>query len=99
MLTVDIKRGLFAELAKDSDFENLVGDGNSALSFLSKIWPLRAMPSKDPRFKTAYDDAFQHLVNNSDWDMEEIFLHQFELDTGKEEYFRSEERRVGKECW
>jgi len=87
MLPLELKRELFASLEKDSSFVNLAGDGRDRLDFLSKIWPLRDMPSKDTRFKNAYDDAFQHLVNNYDWDIQETFLHQLELDTGKEEYF------------
>ena len=35
------------------------------------------MPSDDNRFSTAYEDAWQHLVNNDDWSYEYTFLDRF----------------------
>lgn len=45
--------------------------------FLDMIWDLRTMPSLDNRFPTAYEDAWQHLVNNDDWDFEYTFIDRF----------------------
>jgi len=38
------------------------------LEFLDRIWPLVRMPSTDSRFDNAYQDIWQHMVNNHDWD-------------------------------
>jgi AbiJ N-terminal domain 3 len=40
----------------------------SDLEFLGRIWDLTAMPSHDSRFENAYQDIWQHRVNNEDWD-------------------------------
>ena len=47
--------------------------------FLSKILPLRDMPSEDSRYNNAYDDAHQHLVRNNDWSLEETFERRFKI--------------------
>lgn len=47
------------------------------VDFLEKIWELRSMPSTDSRFHTAYEDAWQHLVRNDDWEYEYVFLDRF----------------------
>lgn len=47
------------------------------VEFLEMIWELRAMPSTDDRFHTAYEDAWQHLVRNDDWEYEYLFLDRF----------------------
>lgn len=47
------------------------------VEFLEMIWELRAMPSTDDRFHTAYEDAWQHLVRNDDWEYEYVFLDRF----------------------
>lgn len=47
------------------------------VEFLEMIWELRAMPSTDDRFHTAYEDAWQHLVRNDDWEYEFLFLDRF----------------------
>lgn len=47
------------------------------IEFLEMIWELRTMPSDDNRFSTAYEDAWQHLVNNDDWSYEYTFLDRF----------------------
>ena len=35
--------------------------------FLSQLFDLKNMPSRDYRYKNAYDDIYQHMVNNDDW--------------------------------
>lgn len=57
-------------------FENSSSDG---MSFLSEIWNLREMPSKDGRFIDAYGDIFQHYINNSDLSTEQLFLDRLTL--------------------
>lgn len=47
------------------------------VDFLEMIWELRTLPSTDSRYGTAYEDAWQHLVRNEDWDFEFLFLDRF----------------------
>ena len=35
--------------------------------FLNRIFDLRSMESYDGRFNSAYDDIWQHRLNNYDW--------------------------------
>lgn len=55
------------------------------MEFLNQIWELRNMPSEDGRFNNAYDDIFQHTVNNFDWPTEYLFAERLKLyeDTDK----------------
>ena len=42
--------------------------------FLGRIFNLKSLPSKrDYRFDNAYDDIYQHTVNNNDWDSDWIY--------------------------
>ncbi|MFA5835156.1 MAG: abortive infection family protein [Bacteroidota bacterium] len=36
--------------------------------FLARLFDLKGLPSRDYRYKNAYDDIYQHMVNNADWD-------------------------------
>ena len=57
----------------------------SEIEFLSRIFPLREMPSTDPRpeFTNAQDDIWQHRINNRDWDDDWIFFDKrFKLLSG-----------------
>jgi hypothetical protein len=36
--------------------------------FLSRLFDLHALPSRDPRYSNMYGDAWQHTVNNDDWE-------------------------------
>lgn len=36
--------------------------------FLSRLYDLRSMHSRDPRYQNAYGDIYQHMVMNTDWD-------------------------------
>ncbi len=49
------------------------------MAFLQKIWQLRAMDSEDSRFKNAYDDIYQHIINNNDWDDDYLYLTRLKL--------------------
>lgn len=41
--------------------------------FLARIFDLKSMKSKDSRYDNAYDDIYQHMVNNTDWDYDWIY--------------------------
>ncbi len=54
--------------------------------FLSRLFPLKELPSKDYRFPDAAGDIWQHRVNNYDWDDDWIFYDErFDLLNGDEE--------------
>jgi len=55
----------------------------SPTDFLSRLYPLKEMPSYDPRFTNAARDIWQHTEYNDDWS-EFWFLsdNRFELDHG-----------------
>lgn len=59
----------------------------NVVDFLKLIWDLPAMPSQDGRFRNAEADAYQHMVHNDDWTLEEALLKRFNLLTGDQEYF------------
>ncbi len=57
--------------------------------FLSRLYDLDALPSRDPRFDNAGGDIWQHRENNSDWDNDWIFSDpRFELATSDDKLLR-----------
>ena len=78
ILPYEIKKRLFDEILKLDNPFNL-SDSFTLPDFLSKILPLRDMPSEDNRYNNAYDDAHQHLVRNNDWSLEETFERRFKI--------------------
>ncbi|MBR5747476.1 MAG: AAA family ATPase [Prevotella sp.] len=59
----------------------------NVVDFLKLIWDLPTMPSQDDRFRNAEADAYQHMVNNNDWTLEEALLRRFNLLAGDQKYF------------
>ena len=59
----------------------------NVVDFLKLIWDLPTMPSQDDRFRNAEADAYQHMVNNDDWTLEEALLRRFNLLAGDQKYF------------
>jgi ABC-type multidrug transport system ATPase subunit len=88
-LTQALKKKLFQKLFQRPDFLGIYGDYDGVLTFLAKIWPLQDMPSEDSRFSNAMDDARQHLVNNSDWELDYTFTERFNLIDGPDEIFNA----------
>lgn len=42
--------------------------------FLARLFNLKSLPSRnDDRYTNAYDDIWQHMVNNNDWDVDWIY--------------------------
>ena len=57
-------------------------------NFLARLFDLEALPSTDGRFKDAYDDIWQHRINNYDWDDDWVFSDtRFNLLHGEDEMF------------
>lgn len=78
---------IYNAIISQGDFLGTYAEDQGIMSFLSSVWQLRGMESEDSRFSNAYDDAFQHLVNNNDWDDERTYLKRFKLIDGDEDYF------------
>lgn len=56
------------------------------ITFLSRVYDLKNMPSTDSRFRDAEGDIWQHTVNNSDWDDGWVFSDpRFGLINGDDE--------------
>lgn len=58
--------------------------------FLSRIYDLKKMPSRDYRYTNAYDDIYQHMVMNNDWESDWVFTDtRFNLmHSSDEEYLK-----------
>ena len=41
--------------------------------FLARLFDLHNLPSKDHRYRNAYEDIYQHMVNNTDWDYDWLY--------------------------
>lgn len=94
MLAKVKKRQAFKKIMESTDF---LGNSES-LSIINKVWELRDMPSEDQRFKDAYGDFRQHMVNNSDWDVDYIFNERLDLfSAGDETFFKFLEALVDPE--
>jgi hypothetical protein len=81
------KGSLLRELIKDPLPFKHINNENLIMDFLSDIWDLYSMPSlTDDRFKNAYGEINQHIVNNSDWEYEYLFVERLELIKGDEKF-------------
>ncbi|MCW3097392.1 MAG: hypothetical protein JWL77_3010 [Chthonomonadaceae bacterium] len=49
------------------------------VDFLKQIWPLDTMPSTDSRYPTAAGDIYQHMINNTDWTMQDLFVNHLDI--------------------
>lgn len=87
MLNKEIKKQVFNEIVNTPNFLGNYEEYDGILTFLSKIWNLKDLPSEDSRFKNAYDDTYQHVINNDDWTTDYIFLERFKLIEGEENNF------------
>ena len=69
--------------------ENVPWNGRlEELDFLARLFDLKSLPSTDGRFKDAYDDIWQHRINNYDWDDDWVFSDtRFNLLHGEDEMF------------
>lgn len=78
----------FSKLTKSNIFRTLVSvwsnaanreTGNEAMQMLESVWDLFSMPSSDSRFKDAHGDIVQHFFNNSDWELEYLFIERLHV--------------------
>ena len=83
-ITAVTRRALLADMRKLNVYWS--GDCSDDVEFLSRLYDLDALPSSDGRYKTAREDAIQHLLNNADWDTEFLFGDsRFKLSSGDDE--------------
>ncbi|MDT9722798.1 hypothetical protein QVE09_28285 [Paenibacillus sp. ClWae2A] len=47
--------------------------------FLKRVWPLNKMSSTDSRFKDAEGDIWQHMIRNSDWEIDFLYLEYLDV--------------------
>lgn len=64
-----------------------IGGTLTLTEFLSKVWPLKSMPSTDPRYKTADDDIWKHIVDNDDWTYDYLFGDYLKLMDSTDDFF------------
>lgn len=58
------------------------------VEFLSRLYDLQQLPSRDNRFKDAAGDIWQHCINNNDYEMDWVYSDdRFQLMDGAAEIF------------
>lgn len=87
ILSKSIKNEVFKTIITTPYFLGKYNEYDGILTYLNKIWDLKNMPSEDGRFKNAYDDTYQHIVNNDDWSLEYLFIERLNLIDGDEDKF------------
>lgn len=87
VLSKKIKREVYNTIVNTPSFLGKYNEYDGVLTYLSKIWELKDMPSEDSRFKNAYDDTYQHIVNNDDWTYDYLFTERLNLIDGDESKF------------
>lgn len=62
------------QIADEMNLEKMWYHGNQTEpDFLTRLFDLKSLPSRDYRYSNAYDDIHQHMVNNNDWDEDWIY--------------------------
>ncbi len=89
MQNESLRQKVIQSVISTPGFLGKYSEHDGILTFLNRIWNLKQLPSEDSRFKNAYEDAFQHLVNNDDWELEYVFEERFDLLKGDEHFFAS----------
>ena len=81
-ITKVTRRDIFDILSNGIDVENYITSTHyrydycgrlSIIEFLNRLYPLKSMPSKDPRYENAEKDIYIHtVVNPNDYDIDRI---------------------------
>jgi ABC-type multidrug transport system ATPase subunit len=85
-IPLKLKTKILKEILSQPDNLGVYQRYDGIIDFLNLIWPLREMPSEDSRYKNAEEDAYQHLVNNSDWEYDYLFEGRLKI-LESDEYF------------
>ena len=81
-MDLNLDRGKKLKIIKELTKEPSVFYGThneSIIELLDHVFELRNRPSQDSRFRDAYADAVQHLVNNDDWELDFTLLTRFDI--------------------
>lgn len=74
----------------NTDIFGRLSDGNEvSIDFLNRIWKLKELTSTDSRFKDAEGDIYQHMINNSDWELSFLLKNYLGLLEGDDSLFIS----------
>lgn len=57
------------------------------MEFLRRVWSLNEMPSEDERFSDAEGDIWQHVVNNHDWEHDQLLFKRLQIETCPDNIF------------
>jgi ABC-type cobalamin/Fe3+-siderophores transport system ATPase subunit len=78
----------FSKLTKTNIFRSLISvwtsvanneTSNQAMQMLESVWDLSSMVSSDTRYKDAHGDIVQHFFNNSDWELDYLFVERLQV--------------------
>lgn len=78
-LTKKIRLDILKVLLSENDLFGEPQDEINIIKFLDEMLDLKSLPSEDSRFSNAYEDAFQHLVNNDDWEYDYVLTERFKI--------------------
>lgn len=85
MLQKGLKQRIYKAVVQHDEF---IGN-EDGFAVINKVWDLRSIPSTDSRYKDGYGDFRQHIVNNDDWTLDEVFYDKLDLLDGKDDIFIS----------
>ncbi|RCW92418.1 AbiJ-related protein [Winogradskyella arenosi] len=78
-LSKKIRLDILRMLLSEQDLFGEPQEDVNIINFLDEMFDLKSLPSEDDRFSNAYEDAFQHLVNNYDWEYEYVLTDRFNI--------------------
>jgi hypothetical protein len=78
-LSKKLKLDILKTLLTEKELFGIPHSDENIIKFLDEMLDLKALPSEDERFKDAYEDAYQHLVNNYDWEYEYVLTERFNI--------------------
>lgn len=78
-LSKRLKLNLLRALLSEKELFGSSDDGENIIRFLDDMMDLKSLPSTDSRYKDAYGDTYQHLVNNYDWEYEWVLTERFNI--------------------
>lgn len=78
-LTKKIRLDILRVLLSEQDLFGEPHEDINIINFLDEMLDLKSLPSEDDRYDNAYDDSFQHLVSNYDWDYEYVLTDRFNV--------------------
>ena len=86
-LSTKLKRDILNILWSEKDIF-LESYTNNIINILDDLFDLRSLESLDSRYSNAYDDAYQHLINNDDWDYDYVFTQRFNILSDNDVFIR-----------